>query len=288
MIITGLNELVARKLLSTPRRQSLRLNPLRAVTELTDLEPIKWCDNGFTLRENYSVDDELTASGKAYIQNASSWLPVLALDPMPHDTILDACASPGGKSSHIQAITNNQSSLVCNDNSRLRLMKLKANMDRLNARATYTLYDARSIARRMKLSSFDKILLDAPCSGEGLMTLDDLKLFDSWSIAHIRRLSSLQKKILNECWQLLKPGGVLVYSTCTMAPEENEAVVDYFLRRNPDASLAPLDFPLSNQIPALQSWNGKPFRNDLSNCLRLTPSRLTEAFFVAKLTKHLP
>lgn len=117
------------------------------------------------------------------------------------------------------------------------------------------------------------------------MTLDDMKLFDSWSVAHIRRLSDLQKKILSESWQLLKPGGTLVYSTCTMAPEEDEAVIDYFLRKNEDARLETVDFPLENRMPALTSWNDKHFTNDLSGCLRLVPGKLTEAFFVAKLTK---
>ncbi|HMR73014.1 MAG TPA: RsmB/NOP family class I SAM-dependent RNA methyltransferase, partial [Candidatus Saccharibacteria bacterium] len=121
--------------------------------------------------------------------------------------------------------------------------------------------------------------------GEGLMTFDELKLFDSWSVAHIRRLSDLQKKILHESWQLLKPGGTLVYSTCTMAPEENESVIDYFLRKHPGASLESLDFAFDNKITALQQWNDKLFANDLSHCLRLLLGELTEAFFVAKLVK---
>jgi 16S rRNA (cytosine1407-C5)-methyltransferase len=210
---------------------------------------------------------------------------VLALNPKCEDVILDVCAAPGGKASHIQAITGNQSKLTCNDNSKPRLNKLQRNMERLGAEATYTLNDATRLSRKFELESFDKILIDAPCSGEGLMTLDDMKLFDSWSVAHIRRLSDLQKKILSESWQLLKPGGTLVYSTCTMAPEENEAVIDYLLRKNPEATLETLDFPLENRINALSSWNDKPFTNDLSVCLRLVPGKLTEAFFVAKITK---
>ena len=158
-------------------------------------------------------------------------------------------------------------------------------MQRLGAEATYMLSDATRLSQQLPAESFDKILLDAPCSGEGLMTLDDLKLFDSWSVAHIRRLSALQKKILTNAWRLLKPGGALVYSTCTMAPEENEAVVDYFLRKHPDASLEPVSFDLDNRLPAVSLWNDKPFENDLSPCLRLMPSTSYEAFFVAKLVK---
>ena len=119
------------------------------------------------------------------------------------------------------------------------------------------------------------------------MTLrpEDEKLFDTWSVAHIRRLSDLQKNIICKSWKLLQPGGTLVYSTCTMAPEENEAVIDYFLRKHTDAKLEPVTIPLENRLEALRSWNGKPFQSDLSSCLRLLPSQLTEAFFVAKLIK---
>lgn len=286
MKVTGLDETAVRLLVSTSRTQSLRVNTLKSTATLQ--QPILWCPNGYELPADFNNDDERIRNGEVYIQNAASWLPVLALDPRAGDVILDVCAAPGGKASHIQAITSNQSKLTCNDNSKPRLLKLQRNMERLGAEATYTLCDATALSKRMNLLDtelFDKILLDAPCSGEGLMTLDDMKLFDSWSVAHIRRLSDLQKKILSESWQLLKPGGTLVYSTCTMAPEENEAVIDYFLRKNPDAKLEPLDFPLDNRIPALSSWNDRPFANDLSNCLRLIPGRLTEAFFVAKLKK---
>lgn len=305
--VTGLSEAAVTTLLSTSRTQSLRVNSLKTSTRLPN--PIIWCENGYELPENFNKNDERVASGELYIQNAASWLPVLALEPKAGDVILDVCAAPGGKASHIQAMTNNQSKLTCNDNSKPRLLKLQRNMERLGAEASYTLCDATTLSKRMNLLEgqsptvprrhlgtvseddvsggvFDKILLDAPCSGEGLMTLDDMKLFDSWSVAHIRRLNNLQKKILSESWQLLKPSGTLVYSTCTMAPEENEAVIDYFLRKNPNARLDPLDFPFENRMPALASWNDKAFTNNLSHCLRLIPGKLTEAFFVAKITKQ--
>ncbi len=286
--VIGRDEAATRGLLSTKRVQSVRVNPLKASAKPEICgEPITWCEQGYNIATRYNGEQqrEETENGTIYVQNAASWLPVIVLNPRPNDIILDVCAAPGGKASHIQAVTNNQSKLTCNDNSKPRLMKLQRNMARLGATASYTLADATRLSRTFQPETYDKILLDAPCSGEGLMTLDDMKLFDSWSVAHIRRLSDLQKKILSESWQLLKPGGTLVYSTCTMAPEENEAVIDYFLRKNLGATLETVDFPLENRIPALSSWNNKPFMNDLSPCLRLIPSKLTEAFFVAKITK---
>lgn len=287
---SGLSRAEVETILARTRTQSFRLNPLvdREVAPKLLSRQVVWCPDGYEIIPEHLADyQQLTNSGRGYIQNAASWLPVLALQPAAGERILDLCAAPGGKSSHIQALANGQANLVCNDNSKPRLMKLQANLKRLNAPAEFTLADARHISRR-QLEAFDKILLDAPCSGEGLMSLNarDASLFDSWSVAHIRRLSDLQKRLILEAWRLLKPGGTLVYSTCTMAPEENEAVVDWLLRRQPEARLVPIDIaPLPNRVPAVQSWNDRDLTHDLSGCLRLMPSRLTEAFFVAAVHK---
>lgn len=287
---SGLSRAEVETILARTRTQSFRLNPLMDGEVAPDLlaRQITWCPDGYEIVPEHIADyQHLADIGRGYIQNAASWLPVLALQPEAGERILDLCAAPGGKSSHIQALANGQANLVCNDNSKPRLMKLQANLKRLDAPAEFTLADARHISRR-QLEAFDKILLDTPCSGEGLMSLNlsDASLFDSWSVAHIRRLSDLQKRLILEAWRLLKPGGTLVYSTCTMAPEENEAVVDWLLRRQSDAELIPIDIaPLPNRAPAVQSWNDRDLTHDLGECLRLIPGTLTEAFFVAAVHK---
>lgn len=284
-------------LLKVDRVQSLRINPLAGdpsatITELRALgwkgSPIPWCSQGYMIEEGLLAvrDSNLVSEGKVYIQNAASWLPVLALDPQPGEEILDICAAPGGKTSHIAAITDNLAHITANDNSRPRLTRLRSNLTRLNvANIDYTLYDATQLARKLPEAQFDKILLDAPCSGEGMMHIDKDKDFDSWSVAHIKRLQQLQKRILVNAWQLLKPGGTLVYSTCTMAPEENEAVVDYLLRHNSDAHVEYKTFELPNRVPAVLEWNGRTFDKTLVGAVRLVPSPGIEAFFVCKLTK---
>lgn len=293
----GCTRAEASRLLSIGRLQSIRINPLKTdngiLEELASLgwhgEAVPWCQNGYTMSSGYQAvaSSKAAQDGLVYVQNAASWLPVLALNPQSHDTILDICAAPGGKTSHIAALTSNQSLITANDNSRPRLNRLQANLDRMGVtNTTYTLFDARMLSNKLAGQLYDKILLDAPCSGEGMMTLVDDKSFASWSVAHIKRLQSLQKKLIVQAWQLLKPGGTLVYSTCTMAPEENEAVVDYFLRHNTDAQVVPFSIDgLSNVSPAVLEWNGKHYRSDISGSLRLHPSELVEAFYVCILHK---
>lgn len=288
------------KLLRIPRTQSMRVNNL--VTTASDvvglltsagvkLKPVHWFNDGFSIEEgSESVrDSALAHEGELYIQNAASWLPVLALNGKPGETILDMCAAPGGKTSHIAAATFNKAFITANDNSRPRLLKLQRNLERLQVEnVDYLLKDATQLRRTLQEASFDKILLDAPCSGEGMMLLDNKKDFESWSVAHIKRLQQLQKKLIVQAWHLLKPGGTLVYSTCTMAPEENEAVIDYLLRHNDDVEVVPLTTlasNLGNKVNAVLNWNGKHYTPELVHALRLFPSEQVEAFFVVKLRK---
>lgn len=295
-----INEEEAKQLLSIGRQQSIRINTLlTSVESATDalhkagvnVQVSPLMKEGLFVDANLTAarDSELAEEGKIYIQNAASWLPVLALDPQPSETILDMCAAPGGKTSHIAQYANNQAVIYANDNSRPRLHKLQSNLKRLGVQNTeFTLHDATKLTSNFDNEFFDKILLDAPCSGEGMMTLDNKKDFESWSVAHIKRLQKLQKKLIVQAWHLLKPGGTLVYSTCTMAPEENEAVIDYLLRHNEDMqveTMEGLSTALHNKAAPVLSWNDKQFDERISHALRLVPSQEVEAFFVIKLTK---
>ena len=295
--ILGVDEHTARTLLDSERQQSVRINPLQGDPQHTIAalqsaiglgEQYPWAADCYAITQAADRMSDLSVfkEGRAYIQNAASWLPVIALDAHAGETILDVCAAPGGKTSHIAAIANNGAYITANDNSRGRLAKMQANLARLGVEnITYTLYDATQLARKLEGQQFDKILLDAPCSGEGMMRLSRDKDFATWSVAHIKRLQQMQKPILTQSWQLLKPGGTLVYSTCTMAPEENEAVVDYLLRTRPDAHVRPFTLDVPNSVLPMRSWNGRPFNEQLQGCLRLAPSENIEAFFVCKLHK---
>ena len=296
--VLHIGETEATRLLATERRQSLRLNTLKlapeqALAKLHDAgwrgQQYDWMAAGYTIDTPFAVvrDSEPVVHGEVYIQNAASWLPVLALDPQPGELVLDVCAAPGGKTSHIAALTNNQARIWANDSSKPRLIKMRANLALLGAAVErFTLYDAQHMARKLDGQQFDKILIDAPCSSEGLRNINSDKDMHDWSIAHIKRLQKEQKNIVRQVWQLLKPGGTLVYSTCTMAPEENEAVVDFLLRKHEDARVVPITLQLPNRVPALHTWNNKTFSRQIAGCLRLKPSENIEAFFVCKIQKY--
>ncbi|MCA9348064.1 RsmB/NOP family class I SAM-dependent RNA methyltransferase, partial [Candidatus Saccharibacteria bacterium] len=288
----------AKDLLTIGRHQALRINTLKSdehtLEELTDLgwqgSQFAWYEHGYSIDKGLEAvrDSRLVQDGKVYIQNPASWLPVILLNPQPNETILDVCSAPGGKTSHIAQATNNQAEITANDNSHHRLIKLKTNLGRLGVTSVdFTLFDAQYLTKKLGNISFDKILLDAPCSGEGMMQLDNDKDLAYWSVAQIKRLQILQRKLMNQAWQLLKPGGTLVYSTCTIAPEENEANIDHFLKRHEDAQL--IDHGFTNILPNITSpvlnWNNKQYSPILAKTLRLKPSRQIEAFFVAKIAK---
>lgn len=294
--IMQVDESTASRLLATSLRQSVRINPLAgdAAETLDEMKKlgwqgaaITWCENGYTIEQGFEElrDSPLIEQGRIYLQNASSWLPVLALAPRPGESVLDLCAAPGGKTSHMAALMGGQGELVANDNSRARLAKLQSNLQRLSVGAELTLFDATRIATMMSDRQFDKILIDAPCSGEGLINLAVPKTLDTWSVAHVRRLSELQSRLITQAWQLLKPGGTLVYSTCTMAPEEDEMVVERLLRRQSDARNVPLAEELVvTTEPSIHRWNDKNL-DSTAHARRVFPGTGSEAFFVAKLQK---
>ncbi len=268
------------------RRQSIRVNTLKS--NQTFPNPIEWAEHCYWFDGDKSVltHSEDFEKGNIYIQNAASFIPPIVLDVRPNQHILDICAAPGGKASHIAAIAGNKADLWVNDNSRTRLNRMLTNLQNLGVKAhNTTLYAIDSLRSQLPHEYFDRILLDAPCSGEGMVDLDNPKALDHWSVAQIKRLQRIQKKAIVTAWDLLKPGGILVYSTCTMAPEENESVVDYLLRKQETAQLMPIEIDLPNRIPAIKTWNNKSYTHDLSSCLRLAPSPDIEAFFVARIRK---
>lgn len=277
-------------ILSTRQQSSFRINTLRTQTfdETFPVEAIEWARYGYTTSYAGLSHHNGSNNGSIYIQNPSSWLPVLALDPVAGESILDMCAAPGGKTSHIAAQTQNSATIDAYDVSKDRLMRMRRLHTILGVKGVhYILRDARSIKQAEGLL-YDKVLLDAACSGE--TEIHDLNAdIGTWSVPKIKRLQILQKALITTGLQVLKPGGVLVYSTCTYAPEENEAVLDYALRRFDNVALAQLEdnlLDIPELVPALASWKGKSFNEVIPRyARRVRPSSIMQGFFVAKLVK---
>jgi len=207
--------------------------------------------------------------GLFYIQEAVQALPVIALNPRPGETVLDLCAAPGGKSTHIAARMRGVGPLIANEPAGRRQQALFANINRLGVlNATVTSYRGESFPHA---AQFDRILVDAPCSAEGTLRKEP-SLCGGAPAATIARLASLQKRLIVRAYDLLRPGGVLVYSTCTFAPEENESVAAHLLAQR-GARLAPLSLPVETS-PGLEAWGAETFPPELTRCARIYPHQI--------------
>ncbi len=273
-------------------RKSIRVNTLkRPVHEITKrlshdwvLEQVPWCPEGFYLEHKAGrLDVGNTIEhclGYYYVQEAASMIPPLVLEPKPGDRVLDVAAAPGSKASQIAQMMKNEGILIANDVAGIRLAALGINLQRcgvLNAITT------QMQGERISDMEFDKVLLDAPCSGTGTIR-KSLKTILMWNPEMIKRLAAMQRKMILAAYQLVAQGGTLVYSTCSTEPDENEAVVSSLLDRT-DARLEPIELPLKRS-PAVQEFEGAQYRKEVKHCLRLWPQdNNTEGFFVTKINK---
>jgi NOL1/NOP2/sun family putative RNA methylase len=225
--------------------------------------------------------------GYYYIQELASMLPVLALNPVSDERVLDLCASPGSKTTQIASRMENKGLLIANEVKIGRIMILASNTERCGVmNMIITRRDGIALCKRFKEENFlfDKILLDAPCSGEGTIRSTP-KTFEMWNIKTIENLPKLQKSLIASAIEILKPGGELVYSTCTHAPEENEGVVDFALK-NFNVKAEKVNLPIKTR-PGITSWKGEEYSKDVRLSCRVYPQdNDTEGFFIAKMRKE--
>jgi len=223
--------------------------------------------------------------GYYYIQEVSSMMSPLALDPKPGDLVLDLAASPGSKTTQISAMMENQGTLIANDLKIDRIRILSANLERCGCTNTIiTRDDAMWLCQKLAKENykFDKILLDAPCSGEGTLRSSQ-KTFLMWNEKVIKKLSRQQKKFIALAFRCLKKSGTLVYSTCTHAPEENEAIVSFALENFP-VKIETLSLPLKCR-PGITEWDSKSYSPETAKACRIYPQdNNSEGFFLAKFT----
>jgi len=272
-------------------RKSIRVNTIKiSVKELTKrleaqgwkLTPVPWCKEGFWIEGERTDLGNLMehALGYFYVQEAASMIPPVVLDPEQHEAILDMAAAPGSKTTQIGQYMENTGIIVANDITGDRLASLGINVQRCGLKNAVV---TKSKAQYIK-GKFDKILLDAPCSGTGTI-MKSIKSAMDWNPGLVERLSGLQKRLITVAFENLKENGTLVYSTCTMEPEENEGVVSFLLEKFPNAKLEEIKLKIKRSLCILE-FAGQLHNPEVSKCLRIWPQdNYTEGFFVAKIRK---
>lgn len=247
-------------------KEFLKINPF-------DLVPIPWCDDGFYFNPKQEPSKHpYYYAGLYYIQEPSAMLPAMALDVKENDYVLDACAAPGGKSIKLANKLNNTGVLISNDISVSRAQVLLKVLENQGIENAFVI--AEDIEKIN--GQFNKILVDAPCSGEGMFRKDN-DLIKNWDINSNNYYSKIQKQIIKKTITLLKDGGQLVYSTCTFNPKENEEVIEYALSICSELKVLPI-----------KKHNGfcQGLTDNTKNCVRLYPHKIKgEGHFVCLLQK---
>jgi len=281
--------------MSTEPPPALRLNPLMSQAGLLKpavsafAEAVPWCDHAFVLTPGRADRCRLGLSleyalGAVYIQAKATTLAVEALDPQPGERVLDLAAAPGGKASHIAAAMANQGLLVVNEPRRRRMPSLVGNLERLGVHNVVFTQSSGTLLARHFHNFFDRVLLDAPCSGDGILCKDEAML-RYWSPEDAARKAQIQIGLLRAAFHMLRPGGVLVYSTCSLSTEENEDVVAALCHRYPgQVELLP---PLEGIAPApLPPDMAADYPAEFARVTRVWPHlHRTEGAFVARLRK---
>lgn len=284
--------------LSSNRPTTFRVNRLKTDKDtLTQslkaqgfkVEDVPWYTDAYVLKNKslreLSETNEYT-NGHLYVQSLSSMIPPLVLDPRPGEHILDIAAAPGSKTTQIAAMMGNVGELVANDSSRVRGYRLAANIKMQGATMTaVTQYDARSVWQHNP-EYYDKTLVDVPCSMEGRFNVTDPRTYTDWSLKKVKELSRLQRWILRSAVSATKPNGRIVYSTCTLSPEENEEVVDWILKKEKgNIALEEIHIESLPVDPALHTWGNTSYDASIGNSVRIYPSSLMEGFYIASFKK---
>ena len=279
---------------TTFRINSLRANPALLRERLEHqgfrLEKVSWFPETFILRDGRLrelQETETYQTGQIYVQGLSSMIPAIVLDPLPGENILDLTAAPGSKTTQMACLMKGEGRILANDNNKVRFFKLKANLDLQGARNVELSMRPGELFGRDFPESFDRILLDAPCSAEGRFNVREPASYKYWKLAKIKEMARKQKNLIISAVRALKPGGVLVYSTCTFAPEENETVLHWLTGKFGEAiQIEKIQLPFSNQAGGMSQWENETFHPAIRAAVRILPTLTMDAFFLAKIRKN--
>jgi 16S rRNA (cytosine1407-C5)-methyltransferase len=281
-----------------PKLISFRTNTLKTDSDTLEqilktqnlpIERISWYSDAFLFlgeKSQLMATDEYK-QGFIYIQNLSSMIPPLVLHPRTKDLVCDLTAAPGSKTTQLAMMMRNKGKIVANDISRTRLFRLRENLTSQGITNTdISCIPGQALWKRYP-AYFDKTLVDVPCTMEGRFATLDPDSYKDWSPKKVKLLSKLQQYLLRSAVTATKPGGLIVYSTCTLEPEENEAVVDWVLQRESNlVHIEEISLELPDIKQGLTKWQKKQFNPQLAKTLRILPSETMEGFYIAVLRKR--
>ena len=271
---------------SKKRFVTLRVNTIKSTVEnVTNIlkennityNEVKWSKEALII-ENANENDirklKIYENGEIYLQSLSSMIPPIILDAKAGENVLDMTAAPGGKTTQIAALSSNEALITACEKNKIRLEKLKYNIEKQEAKRINVMnIDARNLD---EFFSFDKILLDAPCSGSGTIYINDEKMENKFTEDLIKRSIKFQEELINKALKVLKIGEEMVYSTCSILQEENEQIIQKILNKG-NAQIILIDKENLKGIPFL------PTKIEGAICVK--PTDLYEGFFVAKIKK---
>ena len=261
------------------KQTSYWVNPLREGGVPTLGDPVAGLDGVYSAADarDAFVRHPAATTGRIYLVNPSSVLAVVALDPRPGETVLDLAAAPGGKTLITAARMHNTGTITAVDPIKSRYYRMQANLARCGVtNVRCRLADGRRLGRRMP-GTFDRVLLDAPCSSEARFRAGEPATFAHWSPRKVRETTRKQRGLIRAAFACLKPGGTLVYCTCSFGRKENEGIVEYLMKREPTARIAPLTWP---EVAVAGSGH-------VDGTVRVMPDATFDGFYVARLTKLL-
>ncbi len=283
-----------------PRRQALRINLLKGDYETfkniakIDLKEVPWTTTGYYYESQmHPGKSPYHEAGVYYIQEPSAMAPASYIESKPGEVILDLCAAPGGKSTQIASTMDNEGLLVSNEIHPQRAKILAENVERMGIANDIVTNESPDSLEKKCPSFFDKIMVDAPCSGEGMFKKNE-NATDEWSLENVKICADRQDMILDCAANMLRPGGRIVYSTCTFAPEENEGSIYRFLQRHSDFHIVEVE-----KVTGMSDGNinyldiseedKKLYRDEMKKTIRLWPHKLNgEGHFVAVLEQNSP
>ena len=275
--------------------KSIRVNTLKYKGDITKniyfeenkiiLKQIKYVKQAYLIKSEVSSIGNTIEQLLGYfqIQEVSSMLPALILNPNENDIVLDLTAAPGNKTAFLAQIMNNKGLIIANDIDETRIKTLKYTLKKLGVTNTI-IFSKDGIDFDINLK-FNKILLDAPCSCEGIVRKKPRSLIN-WSEQLVKSKSDLQKKLILNAYDLLEKNGTLVYSTCTMSPEENEEVIDYLIKKRPNLKIENVNIENLNTNYGIIKYKLKEYNQNIKNAIRIYPHKTDlEGFFICKIKK---